>query len=169
MKQRIFFCIVFLLFIPCIKSFAQKNEQPNRSFSFVASKNHTEKKYLTGTRLSLLYKSDSNIKKIKGIYTGVISGKIVIKRKKRSAEQIVIRPEQIIALRKIDVGTRIILGSVGGAMLIGGAAIAENLTVLGILLAGPGTFMILAVPVTIGMEYLNQKTAKDGWIFSIHQ
>lgn len=174
-QLNIFIALLFLSFT--ISSYAQ-DSIPNVSYTIVASKNGIEKLYKPGTQLFLKYDKGSLLQKVRGFFSGVIDSNIVITHKKKSKGRILIPVEDIILLRKINPGKRIIYGAIGTVLVGGGAAIIDKAgntpgTAMGgallIPVIGAGVYFLCAVPVSLLLEKMFEKKVKNGWALSIEQ
>src|ERR1044071_1588200 len=167
-----------LFFLSAALSLPAQDSIPDFSYRLITLKNGIEKLYKPGTRLFLKYGNGSSPQKIRGIFAGVMDGKIAIIRKKKSKEQILIPVEDIILVRKIHPGKRIIFGAIGAVLITGGAAIIENTedspggawtAALVIPVIGAGVYFLCVVPASLVLEKLSEKKRSDGWSFRVQK
>jgi hypothetical protein len=166
-----------LLFLSVSFSLFAQDSIPDFSYALIASKNGFEKVYRPGTRLVLKY-GNSSPKKVRGIFAGVMDGKIVITRKKKSKEKNLIPVEDILLVRKINPGKRIIFGAIGTVLVAGGASVLEDTDnspgaawtgALVIPFIGVGVYFLCVVPVSLMIEKAGEKKRSSGWSFRVQQ
>lgn len=170
------FLLSFFL-VSAISSSAQHNAG-DLSYTLIASRNTIQKIYSPGSRFFLKYTNHASMHHCRGVFTGITDDKIVITTNKRKRENILIAPGDIILLRKIKPGKRILYGGIGTALVAGGAALINNAgdtpgSAIGgaivIPFIGAGVFFLGAIPVMLLVEKLNEKNTANGWKFTIEK
>lgn len=146
------------------------------NYAIIASKNGSERIYKPGTRFFIKHSIDHSTQKVRGYFAGVAEGKIAILSKKRAKETMLICADSILLLRKIRPGSRILFSSIGAALIGGGAAILDNASgansgagVLVIPVIGAGVYFLCAVPISLMIEKVNEKTIAKEWKFEIRK
>jgi hypothetical protein len=170
-----FFSLSILLFFSI--SLSAQPAGPDLTYELVASQKGTETTYKPGSKLFLKYNNDHSAKKCRGIFAGIKDGEIVIMNKRKDTE-ILILPRDITLLRRIRPGSRLILGGIGTAMVVGGTAGVDNAgsthasslrSAGAIAFVGVGVFVLLAIPVTLFVEKVSEKKIVNGWKFEVRK
>ena len=162
---------VFVVFVSCLITSAQFAQiyKPDSSNTLIAAKNNFQKVYKPGTKFYLKFRNDSSVQKCRGVFTGITNGEINITHKKEKT--FLILPENILLLRKIKPGSRIIYAGIGTALVTAGAAVLNNddetsgsamRGALIIPVIGVGVYFLCAIPVSLLIEKLGEKKKADG-------
>jgi hypothetical protein len=171
-KRKVF--LVFFLCLVTVVLFAQ-TDNTDSSYKLVAVKNNFQKVYATGIKFFLKFHNDSSVQKCRGVFTGITNGGIIITTHKKG-KTFLILPENILLLRKIKPGSRIIYAGIGTALTVGGAAVINSKDntpgsamrdALIIPVIGAGVYFLCAIPVSLLIEKIGEKKKVNGWIFKI--
>jgi hypothetical protein len=175
MKVNLLFILVTLV---TFLSAVGQQALPDLSYSLIASKNRNEAWYNAGMRLCVKYKNPASVKRVKGIFAGVSDGEILVARKKKSEEGVLVPVEEIIAVRKINPRKRIVYGTIGALLVGGGGAIIDKggntpgSAMKGafiIPLIGVGSYFLAAIPVSMLLDKAGEKKRSSGWEFQLRK
>jgi hypothetical protein len=165
--------IAFSLCLVTSVLFAQTHKPD--SYKLVAAKGNFQKVYTIGTKFFLKFYSDSSIQKCRGVFTGLTNDEIIITAHKKG-KAFLILPDNILLLRKIKPGSRIIYAAIGTALVAGGSAVINNENntpgaamrdALIIPVIGAGVYFLCAIPVSLFLEKIGEKKKAMGWVFKI--
>lgn len=148
------------------------------NYYLTALRNEHHSFYKPGTRLAIAYNDGTSKRIIKGVFKGEKNDEMVIADKGGKKNQTYIPVDQITAARRIHPRSRIAFGIIGTALVTGGAIILNDSgnsvrstyqAILAIPFIGLGSYLVVAVPISLLADQLTKKKRQNGWKFQLSE
>ena len=171
--MKLFLSILFLFILPATV-FCQ---QPDQNLGLVARRNNNEFVIPIGKKYRITYLENGQLKKIKAFYIGADKNNIYM-ASRNGKDETVINLDSMQSIRKSNSKFRWLMGISGGMGLIGSIALIDEVgnrpgagyaLILIIPLVGYSAYALGAVPISMIIEKLTEKSVKKGWQFSIQR